>query len=387
MTLAELETPKSSAPGQYLGYALQPVRLCFHLLSVDVEHQVSLEHIEDVAVHETDNKFLLEQTKSALTGNPASNRSVDLWKTLANWADLCVANTVEAANTRFRYYVTPVNEGELVSSFHNATSVEEAQSILSKISTKTFIGKKGTGIEPLVNRFLAAGDDICLQIIQNFDFLTEDDPLDSIRSKLNAFFTDETLDQFCAAAIGMAKDEVEKLIRAKKSPVLDAGPFRKNFLAFVRKYDFSSLLIPSIEEPSPEEVNVVVRKLPIFVRQLNEVEASDDLVMTAVSDFLRTTADKIHWADNGDIVDNSLDELDTSLIRHHAHESEELEDTHSHMQPPARGRVLYRKCRRLQLPLEGRDLPSYFIAGEYNFLADDVKLGWHPDYKKIFSSD
>ena len=42
---------KGTAPGQYLGYALQPVRMCFHLLDADKTASVSLEYIEDVAIH------------------------------------------------------------------------------------------------------------------------------------------------------------------------------------------------------------------------------------------------------------------------------------------------------------------------------------------------
>jgi len=42
---------KHSAPGQYLGFALQPVRMCFYLLSSQNGATVSLEHLDDVAVH------------------------------------------------------------------------------------------------------------------------------------------------------------------------------------------------------------------------------------------------------------------------------------------------------------------------------------------------
>src|SRR4051812_32187398 len=107
MSSSQIDKTKNSVPGQYLGYALQPVRLCFHLLDAPHDALVSLEHIDDVAVHYACGAHLLEQSKSALSGNPASDRSVDLWKALANWADLCVAGTVPLTTTTFRYFVTP----------------------------------------------------------------------------------------------------------------------------------------------------------------------------------------------------------------------------------------------------------------------------------------
>ncbi len=57
-----------AAPGPYLGFSLQPVRLCYHLLTAPDEAHVSIEYADDVAVGLPDGRNLLEQTKSALTG-------------------------------------------------------------------------------------------------------------------------------------------------------------------------------------------------------------------------------------------------------------------------------------------------------------------------------
>src|SRR5271166_840674 len=78
---------KHTAPGQYLGFALQPVRLCYHLLTCPKGARVSLEHLDDVAVHYANGALMLEQTKSALKQNPLSDWAEDLWKAVANWLD------------------------------------------------------------------------------------------------------------------------------------------------------------------------------------------------------------------------------------------------------------------------------------------------------------
>ena len=56
---------KHAAPGPYLGFALQPVRLCYHLLTCPKGAQVSLEYLDDVAIHHPDGTLTFEQTKSA----------------------------------------------------------------------------------------------------------------------------------------------------------------------------------------------------------------------------------------------------------------------------------------------------------------------------------
>ena len=68
---------KGSAPGQYLGFALQPVRLFYHLLKCDPEDQVGLEHVDDVSVHTNHGVRVAEQCKSALSRNPVSNWAVE----------------------------------------------------------------------------------------------------------------------------------------------------------------------------------------------------------------------------------------------------------------------------------------------------------------------
>src|SRR5665213_3253167 len=107
-----LKPSRYSAPGQYLGYALQPVRLCYHLLDCPKGAFVSLEYTEDVAVHYPDGRQLLEQTKSAIKQNPLSDWADDLWKTIANWLDGIKTGVIDPATAQFRIYVTPTRQGD-----------------------------------------------------------------------------------------------------------------------------------------------------------------------------------------------------------------------------------------------------------------------------------
>lgn len=122
MSVLGFEKPlRATAAGQYLGYSLQQLRLCHHLLKAPDGDTVSLEYVDDVGVHRADGTLLLEQSKSALTGNPAADRAEDLWKSFANWADLCVEEKVDPNTTDFRLYVTPVKTGALVGQLHTAS--------------------------------------------------------------------------------------------------------------------------------------------------------------------------------------------------------------------------------------------------------------------------
>ena len=105
-----VKAARHAAPGPYLGFALQPVRLCYHLLTCPKGAHVSIEHLDDVAIHQPDGSILLEQTKSALKQNPLSDWAPDLWKAIANWLG---GEPITLPETSFQIYVTPLHAGEL----------------------------------------------------------------------------------------------------------------------------------------------------------------------------------------------------------------------------------------------------------------------------------
>ncbi|CAO4181404.1 ABC-three component system protein [Methylorubrum extorquens] len=386
MSLLELRKPlKTAAAGQYLGYSLQQLRLCHHLLEAPDGDTVSLEYIDDIAVHRANGTLLLEQSKSALSSNPAADRAEDLWKSFANWADLCVSKVVDPRTTDFRLYVTPIKTGALIGLLNGATSKEAAAAALARVK-KLVIGKKpDAGFTLQVARFLRAGDETCSLIIQRFHLITELDPIESVRKFVRVGVPAAAQDELTAAAIGMARDRVDKLIRGKQTPVLSTINFRRQFQAFARRSDLTNLLTSRAPEPTQSIIQKLVMTAPIFVRQLRAIDASDDMLITAVSDYLRTTTDKVLWADEGVIVEDSLDDLDAQLVRQHKIVRDEIEDTHAAVDERARGRTVYRRCAATSLPLDGQTLPSHFVAGAFNCLADSRRLGWHPSYLSLFS--
>jgi hypothetical protein len=376
--------PKSAAPGQYLGYALQPVRLCHHLLNAPNGSLVSLEYVEDIAVHYPDGSCVLEQVKSALSANPVADKSLDLWKAFANWGALCAASTIDPAKTAFRIYVAPEKTASLVSEMHAATTIAAAKPILEKIKKEQSSRKAPTAANLKIDEFLAGGDGICLRIIANFCLLSEPDPLESVRVYLRALLPETVIDDFAKAAIGRAKETVDELIRGGAPPVIAASEFRKLFRAFVMKHNLAGILISTTPPPSGVAVETLLKGAPIFVRQLEAIQADRDLVVSAVSDYLRSSSDKVDWAEKGLILEESLNDLDDGLKRHYQLTRDEIEDLHPSVPAPVRGRTVYRQCMRLQLPLEGRSVPSHFVPGSYQSLADAMMVGWHPEYKKLF---
>ncbi len=387
VTKVKAKKAKSAAPGQYLGYGLQDVRLCHHLLTMPTDCVVSLELIDDTAIHYQSGQVVLEQVKSALSSNPISDSSVELWKCFANWARLCVECVVDPNTTQFRLYACPPKEGDLVRRLHAASTNGQAEALLTEISNEITLKKELKGCGPMILSFLTAGPDLCKRIILNFQLSMEADPLQPIREKLRYSVFENSLDDFCAHAIGMAKNSISELIRAKEMPIINAGDFQKRLQAFTRKHGALGLLVPTAEQPTETEIEEMLAAAPLFVQQLLRVNMGQEHIVRAVSDYLRSDADRILWAAEGRIVEESLEELHDTLEAYFQITRDEIEDLHSAHNAEARGRQLYRRCVSHSAPLEGRPVPGYFIPGTYNLLADKVRVGWHPQYSNFFRGE
>ena len=172
---------KHAAPGQYLGFALQPVRLCFHLLTCPKGAQVSMEHLDDVAVHFADGSIVLEQAKSALTQNPVSDWADDFWKCLANWLDSVAENVIEIEKSQFRLYVTPVRQGKRCQELSDATTRDAVEAITSSIRTSVSKQKTVPACMPFLKKFLDATAEKRVAVISRFKVVSTDaDPVQPI---------------------------------------------------------------------------------------------------------------------------------------------------------------------------------------------------------------
>jgi hypothetical protein len=198
---------------------------------------------------------------------------------------------------------------------------------------------------------------------------------------------EDSLDDFCAHAIGAAKNQISALIRDGAPPVIDAENFRKRLQAFIRKHGALGLLLQTTDQPAQPAIDAMLATAPMFVQQLLKVKMSRQHVVRAVIDFLRSDADRTFWAADGRIVEESLHELNDGLDAHFQIVRDEIEDLMSSQDAETRGRQVYRRCVTHQAPLEGRSVPSYFIPGSFNMLANAVRIGWHPQYNDFFQGE
>lgn len=388
--LVKPKKAKGSAPGQYLGYALQEVRLFFHLLDCEPEAFVGTEYIDDVSTQNADGSCVAEQCKSALKSNPISDAAVDLWKTFANWADNVQGGQIDPTKTIFRLYVVPSKTGKLATRLSEAKSDDEIASLLSELEIKIkSSASKPRLCDPHLKSFLALGHEKCALVIKHFVLEALDaDPLKPIRTRLDATIRPDLAEDAIRWGIGLAKTEIDRLIRSGEPPLLNAATFRKKFRAYIAAHDNARFLYSLTDEPSNEMVADLLEQAPVFVRQLDLVGASIDIKARAAGDFLWSSSDKTRWADEGHIFEESLVPYNDSLKRRHSLISSELAITAKGESDSDRGKLVYLECCKMPSEkLQELSVPPHFLSGSLNSLANNSEIGWHPKYRELLGEE
>lgn len=379
----------TEVPGQALGYGLQYTRLTQLLFEAPAGSFCSMEYLDDVA-QQTDKGVRLIQSKSTLTANPVADRAKSLWKTLSNWCAMATDPDCDLEKTVFEIYVSRPVGGQIVEAFANARTLNEARLVISQArdvlwgNSPDFELKQDVAgeIAPYLERVFNA-DSACLeQIICNFHLTHgSGSPQTDIEAVIRAHPVSPTkvvdiADHMC----GVVKRRVDELLEARRPAVIARDAFYAWYAAYLRKVDRDTVLLSRAKPPSE---HVTSDHLPkIFVQQLDLIGLTFEDKLEAVSDYLMAAADRTDWAISGEVDVSAFDELNAALKRSWRNRRRTCGIEHSSKPYDMQGQALYSDCMNLTMPLQTMHPPGHFIPGCFHKLADDMSIGWHPDYEQ-----
>ena len=384
----------ATAAGQALGYGLQYTRLTAMLLEAPEGSVCSMELLDDVAQQSSDGATTLTQSKSALTANPVSDRSVTLWKALFNWLELVKRGLVDPAKTIFELYVSRQVDGELIRAFDDSHTTSKAKDAIAKAraefwgdsSHKSKCGDIPEQLSNYVTPVLTADEDLLLPIIINLRLTCgSGSPQTDIETLIRRAPVSETkvfdiADKLC----GWVKRKVDKALENESPAVVLRDDFHREYVSYVRSVDRDLILRSLAKKPSDAEKQERLRDT--FVRQLDLIERSFDDKLEAISDFLRACSDRAAWSKAGDVHETSFDDLDENLRRTWKNIAQaaaiEAQSTHA----VGRGQLIYVRCMNHKANVQGMEPPLHFVPGCFHGLADEMLIGWHPAYNSLINN-
>jgi hypothetical protein len=360
------------------------------LLDAPSGSAVSLEVFEDVGTESADGHRVAEQVKSTFDGNPVSDRSVDLWKTISNWVDAVRDGELQIGKASFEIHVSRPVTGEIVRSFSEATSLRDAQAALRRAKDKLWgeapqysgRAKVSDGIRGYLENVFDADETLTCGIIEAFSLSCgSGDEHADLESKIGEkFIAPEFRSDVLLHALGWVKSKTDRLVGEQKPAIVSCDEFHHEVTTYLRKIAYRGILESFTRDPNQQEIETHLR-LRDYVRQLELIDCDDDEKLDAVRDFLLASVNRTHWSEQGLIHDSSFDDFEENLVRTWKNNRRATHVEAAEHDDINKGRLLYSKCSAHQAKLEGFDVPPHFTPGSFHALSDEGTVGWHPEYK------
>lgn len=235
-------------------------------------------------------------------------------------------------------------------------------------------------IAPYVENVLSADLAIVAQVVRNFNLTCgSGSPQADVEAILRTHPISQSKIQDIADHMsGVVKRRIDELLEARKPAIISRDDFHTWYGAYVRKIDRDTVLQTRAKRPSNEEAKGHLPRL--FVQQLDLIGMPFEDKLEAVGDYLMAAADRTAWAASGEVDASSFEELDGNLKRSWRNKRLACEVAHSGKSGDDQGKALYADCMQVSVAVQEKGTPDHFIPGCLHRLADDLTIGWHPDF-------
>ncbi|MBI9055957.1 MAG: hypothetical protein JEY96_19200 [Bacteroidales bacterium] len=401
--MSEEKISKHSAPGQMLGYLYQIDRALYWLSMCPPNSIVSIETDDDIVVDIKNGQELnkvFEQDKSSIgKRNPFSNKSKDLWKTLVIWLEIIKNNDLDIDNSRFllvtnvkisktciAYQISNNNQNSgddkgvfLIDKYKELKSIAEKPSKEVKSDAIKFLTYSQNDIISLLRRIELIDNDFpkydrndyVKRIAENLRLLNY--PYNQIYDNLYGWIVSKITQFWLNSEVAYLND---KLLHSKKDEIVSLH-IKKPFIE------------KTIDLLPIKDVEIEKEKNKIFVKQLQCIKLNEKEQLNAIQDFIRSKRERISHAENNRVLSradfkNYEDDLKGNwekVYNKHTRLSKDLDKLDC-------GYAIFQDTTDYRGNIKGEiPVQRYTSNGTYHKLSNNLDLGWHPDWEKIFNRD
>ena len=386
------KTTSNDAPGQMLGYLFQIERAVFWLSELKSGGFVGVECGDDIVVKKNVNgeNEIYEQDKSSIsTKLPFADLSSDLWKTLAIWLNKVKDDSIDLEKCHF-FMVSnrKIPASRLVWTFSNAEKDDELNNCIKLLKER---GAKHTGkMAPKIAEVLAFTDIQLKELIkriQVFDNTSSKNAIykEGIRNNMK-IGKDIPFDNIYQNFIGWAFEKIVDSWNSKTEAWLEVDSFVSLSNRLVTQYSNRPFIEKTIENLPVSRGQVRKHKTESFVKQLEKIDADDDEKIFAINDYLRASSEKTRFAKEANITVKDWRQFEDNLIDRWEMIFKPTCKLSQSSSDEKKGYEIYYKTIAHKEKLCGIETEqNYTTRGAYHRLANKIKIGWHPLWKKLFT--
>lgn len=377
-----------TAPGQALGYFFQLERAMSWISKTPMGSTIGIETDDDVVVKLSNGEKILEQDKSTTTSFPFIPSRPDLWKTLNIWLEGITSGEIDLNTTSFYLVSNKVSRNSLAQKISDATTPQLAKDCLKEIKTviAAIEGENKTIAEKLLNY----EDKPFLELIQKITFDGGDSVFDrkNIVSDLHIVnCDDDDINSILNELTGWLFNEVVQKWRDKKPAVIERDAFilAKNKLIKLKIENFFNQQVYQLGDLSNE--TIADHKKNIYIKQLSCIDATDGEKKEAISDYLNSVSKRTQLARKGYVTGKELQLFEEDLEKRWQKIFKTSLIAYKSFTPVEIGTIVCSETLEHNGEIGEVKTRHYFLTrGTYHILAEQLKVGWHPNYKNLLSS-
>jgi hypothetical protein len=350
---------------------------------------ITIERFDDVAFEDNGQPVELIQTKHHAAASDLSDSSPDLWRTLRIWVEIVSLDAQAPFETQFTMITTgtapPNSACSLLRPHRTEHNVRVAVEMLRAAAMRS------TNVSTSVARsaFMALEPAMQFGLCNAIAIYDMSPGITDVRSEIE--------DRLFAAAapehISAFVDYLEGWWFASVIKALTAGN-TAIFLTSIRskldelRESFKQGTLPLDEPAVDTSADDFASDNRTFIGQLRSVALNERITSAAVRDYYRASSQRSRWARENLLLDGETQRYDAELIdrwsRHFEAQVAVSEGTND-SNKQAVGRNTFHWANQSCLPFRNRT-EMWITAGSYQLLADDLRVGWHPDFRKLFSA-
>ena len=390
MDLSVNQPSEFSAKEPSLGYLYQIKYGLFLLLSSkdEVNTKLLIESLDDIEIINEETVSLYQTKFHLKTNRNVSDRSVDFWKTMRVWCeqiDSKLINIEETATERISKDSILLD----LKNNENESNTEKILESLNKISLEKSNKRNLKGYDAfnmlsennkknLINR---------INIIDSsLNFLSLDKKIKSelrlsalpkhiqpLYESLEGWFLQQSINHLLGEKNCISFDEINR----KTIQIIEK--FTSNDLPI----DFPEKIIDSTEVESEKF------KSMLFIKQLNLIGGSKRIKQNAISDYYRAYHQRSKWLHNELLDPQEEIDYEIRLIDDWERKFDLLLDEIDNInadQVESYSMEFYKNYYIRNTPqvfIREKFREAYLALGSSHILAQDLKVGWHPNFKKL----
>lgn len=382
-----------SADGSFLGFLFQIERVLLWLSEGSIDGKIGIETDDDIVVQlkkGDEINFIYEQAKNAQTTSiPFSDKSEDLWKTLSIWIIAVKEKRINVDTSNFSAITNkklPRKRLLLELSNSKISEKQKMDDLIKKV--KQIASTLSKDNQKFGNIVIDCDNKLLAKIIDKivvFDGLYHHDRKE-LKNKLKSNLSmSNTLpfDHIYNGLFGHITNVIIDCWRKNEEAWIDVESFNKLYNQLVSEFQNKPFLEKATQLLPIDTKKVDSNKSSLYVEQLKLINCSENEVLEAIHDYLRSKSEKNRYAREFEVTESKFLAYYDDLKQHWNNISRprfRINSQNLHSEDIGYQvfyeTILYKGKLNNQEPEQ-----SYTYKGAYHHLTNELEIGWHPLWK------